>query len=601
VEFGPEKRLVQTVLQQQVFVRLLIHLVVEEAPGIAAGILGVVHGDVGLLQQAVEIVAILGKHGDADAAGRIQHVAVDFCRFAHVGEDLFGDPLDRFRVRDVVQQQDELVAPLTTDRVGLAHAVGQTRNHLQQQLVACGVSQRVVHPLELVQIEEQQGDPGPRALRHGQRMHEAVAQQNAVGQAGQCIVVGQKLDALLRVPALGDIAVHPLKPDQLASLIEQLRSAGLEGAIAAVPVLPAQIDPLPARLRSQGIAKDFLEARQVVGMNQTGGIQRKKLLRRVAQNARTLLVAVGMPPLNVDRPDPVGGMFRHGAETRFALAQRFFGALALGDVLAGAVHAGLSILHSHRPRMRPDIPRGAVPGDDAELAFAASPGREIGDVAVEFGAVVRVHVAAPAAALQDLVHRVAEDLVRRGRCPVDHQRAFSGFLAGIQQVGGHAGNQPEALLAFTHRGQRRAMFLGRAEIGGQRLQHHLFRPERVCFMDKGTARRPRPPPAIAASPTDGVGARLLLPRRERLRLLVRTRIAPLRQQSLGCAALPSCLGKRDLRIRPQRQRLALALEVVIQPPGTRTVRPDQQVHAAAIRQLDRLVDRLDLADPAIGE
>ncbi len=60
MQFGAEERLMQTVLQQQVFLCLEVHPFVEEAIGVAPRILGVVHGRVGLLQQAIEIAAVFG-------------------------------------------------------------------------------------------------------------------------------------------------------------------------------------------------------------------------------------------------------------------------------------------------------------------------------------------------------------------------------------------------------------------------------------------------------------------------------------------------------------------------------------------------------------
>jgi len=86
-----------------------------------------------------------------------------------------------------------------------------------------------------------------------------------------------------------------------------------------------------------------------------------------------------------------------------------------------------------------------------------------------------------------------------------------------------------------------------------------------------------------------------------LRFLQRAGVKPLRQQGFGSAATRSRLVERNLRIHPQRQGLALAIEAVVQPPVARTVLPQQQIHAATVRQLDRFVGRPCLADTAIGE
>ncbi len=82
------------------------------------------------------------------------------------------------------------------------------------------MTERVVDHLEVVQIEKQQPHPGMRPPRLRQRMLKAVAQQHAVRQAGQRVVVRQVFDARLGLHTFGDIAVDTLEADQFAELVE---------------------------------------------------------------------------------------------------------------------------------------------------------------------------------------------------------------------------------------------------------------------------------------------------------------------------------------------------------------------------------------------
>ena len=56
---------------------------------------------------------------------------------------------------DVFAQHDELVAAEPRDGVGLAHRALDARGRLDEELVADGVAERVVHRLEAVEVDEE--------------------------------------------------------------------------------------------------------------------------------------------------------------------------------------------------------------------------------------------------------------------------------------------------------------------------------------------------------------------------------------------------------------------------------------------------------------
>ncbi len=132
-------------------------------------------------------------------------MAVDLDRLLDRQDQLFGDAGRVARVGQPHQQQHELVAALAADGVVLAHPRAQPTRDLLQHAVANRMAEGVVDRLEPVEVEVQQ-----RALVAAvdlrQRLRQAVLEQQAVGQAGQWVVLrlmGQRPGLRLR---LGDVA-----------------------------------------------------------------------------------------------------------------------------------------------------------------------------------------------------------------------------------------------------------------------------------------------------------------------------------------------------------------------------------------------------------
>ena len=67
LELAASERLAQVLLQGLARLQLDVHLGLEEAEGAAAGLLGAVKRDVGVLQQALLVVAVAWGERDADA------------------------------------------------------------------------------------------------------------------------------------------------------------------------------------------------------------------------------------------------------------------------------------------------------------------------------------------------------------------------------------------------------------------------------------------------------------------------------------------------------------------------------------------------------
>ena len=84
-----------------------------------------------------------------------------------------------------------------------------------QQHVAHRVTERVVHQLESVQVNEHQGQLRtiPLGLQH--RQVQAVPKQHPVGQVGQDVVVSLIGNELVSFHAVSDVAGHPIGAMQL--------------------------------------------------------------------------------------------------------------------------------------------------------------------------------------------------------------------------------------------------------------------------------------------------------------------------------------------------------------------------------------------------
>ncbi len=114
------------------------------------------------------------------------------------------------RRADARDHDHELVAAHARDRVALAHAHEDAARHRLQQAVAQLVAERVVDGLEAVEVEEEHGELRAVAVRLRDGLLDAVAQQHAVGQPRERVVVRHVRDALLGELALGDVIATPI-------------------------------------------------------------------------------------------------------------------------------------------------------------------------------------------------------------------------------------------------------------------------------------------------------------------------------------------------------------------------------------------------------
>ena len=91
------------------------------------------------------------------------------------------------RLRDAGLNDGKLVAAQPCQRIALTHAATQALGHGLQQLVAERMAVRIVHVLEVIEIEAEHRQV-LAAANPGERLLEPSMEQHAVGQIGQRVV-----------------------------------------------------------------------------------------------------------------------------------------------------------------------------------------------------------------------------------------------------------------------------------------------------------------------------------------------------------------------------------------------------------------------------
>ena len=107
------------------------------------------------------------------------------------GNDASGDRLQRIGIRRASGDDGEFVAAEPRHQVVAAHNAAQTLRHVEDELVADVMAERIVDVLEVVEIDVEHRGGEPAAAHIIDRLLEALAEKYAVGQAADRIVQGQ--------------------------------------------------------------------------------------------------------------------------------------------------------------------------------------------------------------------------------------------------------------------------------------------------------------------------------------------------------------------------------------------------------------------------
>ncbi len=153
--------------------------------------------------------------------------------------------------------------------------------HLDEQFVAGRMSERVVHILEAVEVEQRDGARSVAAVA-GEQPSQLLLQQQAVRQSGQLVVVRQPAQLLFRLLAGGDVLVDPGHAAYGSVRIAHGRGGHPHVDQRAVLALSLQLH-IPDRFALEGAVEQPLRHRFVAGGDDLGALP-QHLGGRVAED-----------------------------------------------------------------------------------------------------------------------------------------------------------------------------------------------------------------------------------------------------------------------------------------------------------------------------
>ncbi len=184
------QRIPQRRFQRQTLLRLTVHFRAEERNAVPPRRLRLIHRHVRMAQQRIHIAAVLREHADPDTDRRIQRHAAHRKRLGQRHQDMFRRRRQTAML-EVRHQHHKLVARQAAHDVRRPRQPAQTLRHIPQQRIADGMSQRIVHLLESIQVQEQHRHPLAFRLRPRNRLLGLRQQQIAVRQARQLVIERQ--------------------------------------------------------------------------------------------------------------------------------------------------------------------------------------------------------------------------------------------------------------------------------------------------------------------------------------------------------------------------------------------------------------------------
>ncbi len=164
-------------------------------------------------------------------------MAVDHEGRADRRDDAPRERRDGLGLRGAVLRDGELVPAQARDQVGVAYRGLQPRGDLPQQPVADGVAERIVHLLEVVEVDAQQCE-GRIAPRAQQRVLDPRHQLHAIRQAGQVVVPRKVADACLGRATFRDV----LNEDHAAPALHRPSREGQDAPTGGFLRLVGRVD-----------------------------------------------------------------------------------------------------------------------------------------------------------------------------------------------------------------------------------------------------------------------------------------------------------------------------------------------------------------------
>ena len=185
-------------------------------------------------------------------------------------------------------------------------------------IASCG-SQSVIKGLEGVQIEEQERVMKVAIpLRAGTAALQAIEEEAAIRQIGQCVVQGVVSELLFGGDTLGNVTIDNDQLLDFSALVLDRAGGRFEEAPLSIFVTKTILQAL-ADAGGACFAAGFENLEAVVGMNLLKDGRASEFLGRVAENFFVGGAVVKAMALAVDQGDHVRGVLRNDAEQLFAI------------------------------------------------------------------------------------------------------------------------------------------------------------------------------------------------------------------------------------------------------------------------------------------
>ena len=181
--------------QRQVALHALTDVLGEKSVGVASVLFGLIHGRVGGAKQGLLVLTVFGVTGDTNAGTGEDFPPVNIDGLVEHAQDLGRQIQYIVPPVDFTHQHQELVSPQTTYRIRGANHLLQSVRYGDQKPVSGDMAEAIVYMLEVVQVQEHEGDPGTGALGAKQSLVDPVCSQAPVGQAGEFIEIGMLCQA----------------------------------------------------------------------------------------------------------------------------------------------------------------------------------------------------------------------------------------------------------------------------------------------------------------------------------------------------------------------------------------------------------------------
>ena len=191
-------------LDRQLVERRLPEVGSERLDPRAPELLGRVHCRIRVSDEGLRRHVSVGDR-EADADRRDDLVARERDGALHGARDRPSDGQRGGPGRDVLEDHHEFVPAKPRDGVSRANGALHPLADDGEERVPRLMAKRVVDKVEVVDVEEQDGDGGAAAIVTCERVGEAVEEEDAIREAGERVVHGAPLEQLLRAAERGDV------------------------------------------------------------------------------------------------------------------------------------------------------------------------------------------------------------------------------------------------------------------------------------------------------------------------------------------------------------------------------------------------------------